>query len=145
MTSSLKLGAYPRRERLKLLIKDRLFWKAIAYSFWAALSLASTPIAILLTAISQDNAEYFNLGFYIAPALFILALVIFFPLGVFAEFLYAESEHRTMAEFSVESIALDLKIIKRANVLALCIILPIVIARFILNKYRQATPILPTT
>jgi hypothetical protein len=145
MTSSLKLGTYPRRERLKMVIEDRLFWKTIIYSFWAALSLASTPITILLIVISQDSAEYFSLGFYLTPALFILALVIFFPLGVFAEFLYAESEHRTVAEFSAESVALDLKIIKRVNVFALCIILPIVILRFILNKYRQATPILPTT
>lgn len=120
-----------------MIINDYLFWKAIIYAFFAAIELATTPIVILLIVALRGRPMHINPDFYSAPFLIIVAFIVFFPIGVFAEFLSAESEHLTIAEFSAESIALDLKIIKMTNLIYLCIVLSIIFARFIFKKYQQ--------
>ncbi|KKQ53172.1 MAG: hypothetical protein US70_C0005G0006 [Parcubacteria group bacterium GW2011_GWD2_38_11] len=137
MNSSLKLGAYSRKERLHLVIRDYRCWKAVGYALLSGLTLASTAIMFTLALALCINGIPSNPSTYIFPMSVILIAGTFLSPGTFLEFLCAESEHSTIAEFSAESIQLDLKIIKKLNPWQIGIVLPFTLFISTYHKCKQ--------
>jgi hypothetical protein len=135
--SSLKLGSYSKKERFLLVVKDFLTWKTVLFSLLTSLTFASTCLLFVLGVLTMCKIQTTNDPQHIGMISTILVIAISFPIGMFAEFLFAESENSTIAEFSAECIKHDLYVMSIMNPYAVFIRIPISILRFLLVTARR--------